>query len=477
MKSPLIHGLVTLLFFLGLDAGRAAGATNSVPPASNPAFTEPQIVETWGWMIAQDKGVAGIEISQAELPIFLRGFAANLNHRPAPADLREIFPNLQQLARARREKMVQATIRNNEAEAKAFFTRLRKNTNVVELPNGLCYEILKPGTGYCPKSAQTVNVHYFGHLLNGTEFAEFGPLDMILVTNHTVCRGWVDALQRFNAGTRAKLYVPPPLSEREAEGLGVEPGSALVFTIEVFAVKDTPVQDLADATVPMPPDSEPPYVEGVTDRQLIEAWGWSVAQQTRAAQFGLGASEIAALTKGLTAGIKAQPAPCDLRKIYPEVERFVNDRRERVRAAVRQQRLAEMNTLFAGLKQNTNVVELPSGLRYEILRPGKGPYPKPGQMVIADYTGRLVDGTEFDRTDNEPLHIEIGLAIRGLNEGLQKINRGGRIRLYLPPDLGFGDVAASGGVTGIPANSTLIYDVELLDIEAPSPAAAGPEKK
>jgi FKBP-type peptidyl-prolyl cis-trans isomerase len=472
VKSSLTHGFGLLLVCLSFNSVGATGATNSVPA---PAFTESQIIETWGWMIAQDKGVAGIEISQAELATFLSGFAANLRNDPLPCDMRENFPNLQRLIKARREKVVRATIRANEAEAKAFFARLKKNTNVFELPNGLCCEILKPGTGPCPRPTQSVNVHYFGHLLNGTEFAEFGPLDMILVTNHTVCRGWVDALQKFNAGTRARLYVPPPLSEREAEGLGVEPGSALVFTLELFAVKDTPAQDLADALVPLPPGSELPYVEGVTDRQLIEAWGWSVAQQTRAAQFGLGASEIATLMKGLTAGIKAQLAPYDLQKINPEVEKFVNDHRERVRAAARQQRLAEMHTLFAGLKQNTNVVELPSGLRYEIVRPGKGPYPKPGQMVIVDYTGRLVDGTVFDRTDNEPLHIEIGLAIRGLNEGLQKINQGGRIKLYLPPDLGFGDMAASGGVTGIPAYSTLIYEIGLLDIEAPAPA--GPEKK
>jgi FKBP-type peptidyl-prolyl cis-trans isomerase len=453
MKSPLVHGILMLLFGLGLGAGRAAGDTNVVPPASLPAFTGPQIVEAWGWMIAQDKGVAGIEISPNELAIFLRGFAANLHHRPAPA------------------------IRKNEAEAKAFFIRLKQKTNVVELPNGLCYEILKPGAGSGPKPAQTVNVHYFGHLMDGTEFAEFGPLDMILVTNHTVCRGWVEALQKFNRGTRAKLYVPPPLSEREAEGLGIEPGSALVFDLEVFDIKDTPPADLANATLPPAPESEPPLAEGITDRQLVEAWGWSVAQQTRAAEFNLGDSEIAALVKGLKAGIQAQPAPGDLQKIYPAVDRFVTSGREKVRAAARQQRLAERSALFDELKKNPNVIALPSGLRYEVVKPGRGPCPKPGQMVVVNFTGRLVDGTVFDRTDNEPLHIEVGSVTRGFNEGIQKINRGGRIKLYLPPELGFGDVAASSGVAGIPAGSTLIYDIELLEIKESSPNEGEAGKK
>ena len=466
VKSSLIHGFGLLLLCLGVDSVCATGATNSIP---TPAFTEPQIIETWGWMIAQDNGVAGVGISRTELSIFLRGFAANLRNDPPPGNLREIFPNLQRLIKARQEKVVRATICKNEAEAKAFFTLLKQNTNVVELPNGLCYEILKPGTGPRPRPTQTVEVHYFGHLLNGTEFAEFGPLDMILVTNHTVCRGWVDALQKFNAGTEARLYVPPPLSEREAEGLGVEPGSALVFTLELLAVKDTAAQDLANAALPPPPDAEPPYAGRVTDGQLIEAWGWSVAQQTRAAPFKLGADEIALLAKGLAAGIQARPAPFELQKIYPAVETFVNDHREQARAADRQQRQAERNTFFAGLKKNTNVIELPSGLRYEILKPGSGPYPGTGQVVIVDFTARLIDGTVVDRTDNEPLHLEVGGMNRGFNEGIQKINRGGRIKLYLPPDLGFGDVATSGGVAGIPAGSTLIYDIELLSIETPMP--------
>jgi FKBP-type peptidyl-prolyl cis-trans isomerase len=464
-STTLIAGVLAA----GLCASVAApDAKIAAPGPAAPAasgFTNLQIVETWGWLVAQDQGLAGIDMGTNDFSIFLKGWDTNLKGGPPPGNLREMFPNLQRLIKARREKLVQATIRTNEARAMSFFALLKKSTNVVMLPNGLAYEMLKPGSGPRPKPGQTVNIHYFGNLLDGTEFAEFGPLDAILVTNHMVCRGWVDALQQVNRGGRMRLYVPPPLPEKDAEGLGVEPGSALVFDIELLDIKDTSPQDLADATVPPAPDAEPPYIEGVTDRQLIEAWGWSAAQQTRVAQFGLGEGEIAALTKGLTAGIRSQPAPGDLRKNYPEVEKFVNGHREKVRAAAKQQRLAEMTALFAGLKKNTNVVELPGGLRYEILKPGQGPYPKPGQTVIVDFTARLIDGTVVDRTDNEPLHIEVGGMTRGFNEGIQKINRGGRIKLYIPPELGFGDVPVSGGAAGVPANSTLIYDIEVREIQ------------
>ena len=59
--------------------------------------------------------------------------------------------------------------------------------------------------------------------------------------------------------------------------------------------------------------------------------------------------------------------------------------------------MEKMNSFFAALKQNTNVVELPDGLRYEI-QPGSGLNLKPGQIVLVNYTGRLLNGTVFDKT-------------------------------------------------------------------------------
>ena len=125
-----------------------------------------------------------------------------------------------------------------------------------------------------------------------------------------------------------------------------------------------------------------------------------------------------------------------------------------------------MNALFTKLKENTNVVTLPDGLCYEVLKPGRGPFPKAGQIVLVNYTARLINGRIFDRTMNEPLHVKVGSVIHGWNEGIQKINKGGKIRLYIPPSLGYG----SDAVSGIPADSTLIYEIELIDIEG----GAGP---
>jgi peptidylprolyl isomerase len=107
-----------------------------------------------------------------------------------------------------------------------------------------------------------------------------------------------------------------------------------------------------------------------------------------------------------------------------------------------------------------------SGLRYVDLVIGKGPMPKVGQTISVLYTGKLTNGTVFDSTrtrNNEPFETPIGVGqvIKGWDEGMLTMRVGGKRRLTIPPSLGYG--AASEGP--IPANSTLIFDVELLAVK------------
>jgi peptidylprolyl isomerase len=106
-----------------------------------------------------------------------------------------------------------------------------------------------------------------------------------------------------------------------------------------------------------------------------------------------------------------------------------------------------------------------SGLSYVDLVIGKGPMPKVGQTISVLYTGRLTNGKIFDTTstrNNTPFETPIGVGevIKGWDEGMLTMRVGGKRRLTIPPSLGYGD-AAQGP---IPANSTLIFDVELLAI-------------
>jgi FKBP-type peptidyl-prolyl cis-trans isomerase len=110
-----------------------------------------------------------------------------------------------------------------------------------------------------------------------------------------------------------------------------------------------------------------------------------------------------------------------------------------------------------------------SGLRYVIREEGTGPQPSPGDTVYVHYTGRILDGEEFDSSyeRGEPLAFPIGQGrvIPGWDEGIALLNEGGEATLYIPSPLAYGQ-QARGDV--IRENSILVFDVELVDVEQAS---------
>lgn len=106
-----------------------------------------------------------------------------------------------------------------------------------------------------------------------------------------------------------------------------------------------------------------------------------------------------------------------------------------------------------------------SGLKYEDLAEGDGAEAQAGQDVSVHYTGWLTDGSKFDSSldRNDPFQFAVGkgMVIRGWDEGVQGMKVGGKRKLTIPPQLGYGAHGA-GGL--IPPNATLVFEVELLGI-------------
>jgi FKBP-type peptidyl-prolyl cis-trans isomerase FkpA len=120
------------------------------------------------------------------------------------------------------------------------------------------------------------------------------------------------------------------------------------------------------------------------------------------------------------------------------------------------------------------VVTTASGLQYKVLTPGTGATPKPTDVVVVNYRGTLLDGTEFDSSykRGQPATFPVGGVIPGWTEGLQLMKTGGKTQLWVPPKLAY-DLNPPPRAP-IPPGAMLVFEVELMSIKPPAPAAGAP---
>jgi FKBP-type peptidyl-prolyl cis-trans isomerase FklB len=130
--------------------------------------------------------------------------------------------------------------------------------------------------------------------------------------------------------------------------------------------------------------------------------------------------------------------------------------------AERNLRIAE--TFLAQNKNKAGVKTLPSGLQYKIITSGEGRIPGSEDTVMVEYRGTLIDGTEFTSSSSrgQPAKLKVSNTIKGLSEALQLMPTGSKWELYIHPELAYGKRSPGKAV---PANSGLIYEIELLSVE------------
>lgn len=208
-----------------------------------------------------------------------------------------------------------------------------------------------------------------------------------------------------------------------------------------------------------------------TEAQLCETFGWFVGRRMGIAELEFSPEQVEAIVAGLRKAATAGDPPYDVNAIGPQLDAFIQRKQVQYTEKLRAQGAAEGEAFMAQVKQKAGVQVLPSGLAYEVVQPGSGDNAKATDTVRVHYTGALVDGTVFDSSVDRGEPITLSLAdgvIDGWKEGMQNINKGGKIRLYIPPQLAYGDQ----GQGMIPPASTLIFDVELIEINPPAAAGA-----
>jgi len=189
--------------------------------------------------------------------------------------------------------------------------------------------------------------------------------------------------------------------------------------------------------------------------------GKSLKQQGTIVDLGALIDAITATYKGEELAMTDEEAAA-IRQVYVEQRQTAAHAET---AAAGQENLVAGQQFLAENKSKEGVQTTESGLQYKVLTMGEGAKPAATDTVKVHYSGKLLDGTEFDSSyaRNEPISFALNRVIAGWTEGMQLMPIGSKFEFYIAPELAYGE----GGGGPIPPNSTLIFEVELLDIESP----------
>ena len=199
--------------------------------------------------------------------------------------------------------------------------------------------------------------------------------------------------------------------------------------------------------------------------KLSYALGLGIGRQL--SQMGaadLNIDDFAQAVKDMIDGKEPQVATAEAQQI---VEDFFRKQEERQRAEAAEKYKGAKSEGEKYLSENAKkegVVTLPSGLQYQVLKEGNGKSPKATDKVVCHYEGMLIDGTMFDSSvqRGEPATFPLNGVIAGWTEGLQLMKEGAKYRFFIPYQLGYGE---RGAGASIPPFTTLVFDVELIEVK------------
>jgi FKBP-type peptidyl-prolyl cis-trans isomerase len=312
----------------------------------------------------------------------------------------------QQAAQAKQALAQKALIKTQDADIKKYLAA-NNITNATKTETGLYIAVDKQGEGALPKKGSKLTMNYDGKLLDGTKFDSNIDSAFNHVTPFSfklgqgqVIQGWDQGLQQFKVGSKGRLIIPSALAYGPNAQGKIPANSVLDFAVEVLDMQDSATVAAEDA-------------------------------------------------------LKAKEA---------------SDKAAADRAAADKTAAEQETTILEYLKTNNlRCQRSNSGLHVLINNAGTGASPSVGDDVTMNYTGMFLDGKKFDSNVDSafghvsPFNFPLGQGrvIKGWDEGVAMLKKGGKATFIIPSALAYG----AGGSGSIPANSILRFDVELVDFK------------
>jgi FKBP-type peptidyl-prolyl cis-trans isomerase len=197
--------------------------------------------------------------------------------------------------------------------------------------------------------------------------------------------------------------------------------------------------------------------------------GTQIAGNLRKAEIEVNVESLAQGLKDALVGTNLAMSQAEMTKIYTGWQQRMRAKQAAKQAKEAAANLAKGTTFLEANKTKEGIKVLPSGLQYKVITEGTGNTPTTSDKVKTNYRGTLIDGKEFDSSykRGKPAEFPVTGVIKGWTEALQLMKEGGKWQLYIPANLAYGTRPRPG----IPANSALIFEIELIEIVKPAEPA------
>jgi FKBP-type peptidyl-prolyl cis-trans isomerase len=370
-----------------------------------------------------------------------------------------------------------------------------EDKDLVRTPSGLKFIDLRVGDGVAATPRSIVKVKYWswleaGQFLDSTEM-QGEPATFQLDRMKPGWTGWAEGVSSMKVGGKRKLIIPPHLAHGERGTDQIPPQATLIFEVELLECvtppPKPPLPSLADFDF-VTTDSGLKYhdlelghgngvAEGAQVRFRYQAWdqdGRWWRGTLEGDQPVRSAVPNPRFVKGWSEGVLGMKRGGKRLMIIPPDLAFGNRPVPGLKPGATLVMEVELVDILINMTP-TDVKQLvtsPSGLKYQDIVRGTGAAPTPDSVVTFHYNAWLDDLTLLDSSvlRGHPRTCQLKDQIKGLAEGVGSMNEGGVRKLIIPPELGYG----SQGYPRVPPDTTLIYEVQLLEVRSPTPPTTQP---